>query len=86
MSSFQEYVILNGNKTDASRNSIQMVFQEYVILNGNKTESSINKSASIFQEYVILNGFYYPLLCQKKIKEAENQETDEKPCWNMSQI
>ena len=61
-------------------------FQEYVILNGNKTVSGGCSPDYGFQEYVILNGFYYPLLCQKKIKEAENQETDEKPCWNMSQI
>ena len=61
-------------------------FQEYVILNGNKTGLVTVTETLGFQDYVILNGFYYPLLCQKKIKEAENQETDEKPCWNMSQI
>ena len=61
-------------------------FQEYVILNGNKTVAMYVDVLTGFQEYVILNGFYYPLLYQKKIKEAENQETDEKPCWNMSQI
>ena len=53
---FQEYVILNGNKTSAIRIAAAMMFQEYVILNGNKTldiNSSIQKK---FQEYVILNG------------------------------
>ena len=34
---FQEYVILNGNKTGEGAIAVMTLFQEYVILNGNKT-------------------------------------------------
>ena len=53
---FQEYVILNGNKTIRLRHHRGEIFQEYVILNGNKTTQQEHESKEKFQEYVILNG------------------------------
>ena len=38
---FQEYVILNGNKTILSPDEALKQFQEYVILNGNKTDMEV---------------------------------------------
>ena len=53
---FQEYVILNGNKTRVSVGYTTIVFQEYVILNGNKTVLNSSCYEVKFYEYVILNG------------------------------
>ena len=53
---FQEYVILNGNKTCRPVLYPLATFQEYVILNGNKTLATVRLACVRFQEYVILNG------------------------------
>ena len=58
MVAFQEYVILNGNKTLQVGKKISVKFQEYVILNGNKTFKGIQR----FKVPVHLHGAFKQML------------------------
>ena len=70
---FQEYVILNGNKTGNYHKIYRVVFQEYVILNGNKTFKGIQR----FKVPVELDGAFKQMF----VSDYESNNADELAEW-----
>ena len=70
---FQEYVILNGNKTVAQNLQSGLIFQEYVILNGNKTFKGIQR----FKVPVHLDGAFKQMF----VSDYESNNADELAEW-----
>ena len=73
MKLFQEYVILNGNKTRHIRRHSCIEFQEYVILNGNKTFKGIQR----FKVPVHLDGAFKQMF----VSDYESNNADELAEW-----
>ena len=69
---FQNYVILDSNKTGADIWRCSCLFQNYVILDSNKTLNVSHKYCAKFQNYVILDSNKTYQQCYMKERSFQN--------------